>query len=139
LIEPKLILGLVAELGPFGRCPEAPAALIVTDGLDLWSPLGMLLLAIVGVAIFEALGFTEALCTEETMCGPEEWLAGVEAYFEAARVESAAAGTTDCEPALFVAEIFGGPEAAVVIKLREWRFCLSVIFCDSWTMRLNIQ
>ena len=32
-IEPKLMFGLVAELGPFGRCPEAPAALMVTDGL----------------------------------------------------------------------------------------------------------
>lgn len=74
--------------------------------------------------MLDALEFTEALCAEETMCGPEELLAGIEAYFEAARVESGAEGAADCEPALPVAvEMFEGTEAAVVIKLRsEWRF-----------------
>jgi len=131
LIEPKLMLGLVAELGPFGRCPEAPAALIVTEGLDLCSPWGVLPFTIVGVAMLEALWFTDAFCAEETICGPDALLAGVEAYFEAARVESAAEGTADCGPALCVAdELCEGAGAAVVIKLKEWRFLMWVVFCD---------
>jgi len=57
-------------------------------------------------------------------------LAGVEAYFEAARVELAAEGAVDCGPELAVAdEMFEGVEAAVVIKLKEWRYLFYGSFC----------
>ena len=49
--EPKFILGRAEGVTgpPFGRCPLAPAALIVTDGFLLKSPLVALpLLTIVG-------------------------------------------------------------------------------------------
>lgn len=81
--------------------------------------------------MLEARWFTDALCAEETMCGPDALLAEVEAYFEAARVESAAEGAVDCGPALCVAdEMFEVAGAAVVIKLKEWRFLMWVLFCD---------
>lgn len=106
-----------AEPGPpLGNWPDAPAALIVTEGLFLaWSPFGRLLFTIVGAAMLVALLFTgvcEALCAPTTICGAEVlFVPRVVALLGPAAADAKEIGPADeivaeCEPALVILLLF---------------------------------